>query len=346
MTQRTLAAVIALPAVLALIIAAWVVPLQYTIFSPGPTVDLVGRISVSGKHAPKTYPDPASQIRMVTVEETLPQTHLGLWELLGAWASRDDAVYPESYAYQSPKETNQKSQQQGQVEMTGAQQTAEEVALDRLGYSRGAKVGEIEKGSPAVGHLRPGDVIEKVGSTRVTSAQSLIAATRTASAGHPLTLSVLRHGKPVTVRVTPVMQDGEPHVGITISDYVHAPFQLGVDVDPTIGGPSAGLMMTLAIYDYLTPGSLTHGQAIAGTGEIEPDGSVAPIGGIQQKIPAAKRDGAKLFLVPASNCEDIAHADHGSMRLAKVSTFSGALKVIRTWSANPDAPLPTCGSGS
>lgn len=347
MTQRTVAAVIALPTVLVLAILAWVVPLPYTIFSPGPTVDLTSLISVSGRSKPATYPDTGAQIRMVTVRETLPQTHLGLWELLGAWISRDDAVYPNSYLYGNKKQaTNQRSEQQGHVEMTDAQQTAEYVALDHLGYSRGAEVEAIEKHSPAVGHFKPGDVITAVGTTPVRSAEALIAATRKEAVGRPLTVRVLRKGKPVSVTVTPVREDGRPHVGISITDDVHVPFKLDVAVDPSIGGPSAGLMMTLAIYDYLTPGSLTHGQPIAGTGEIEPDGSVGQIGGIQQKIPAAKRDGAKIFLVPAANCEEVAGSDHGSMRLVKVSTFTGALKAIRTWAANPDAALPSCGSGS
>ncbi len=71
------------------------------------------------------------------------------------------------------------------------------------------------------------------------------------------------------------------------------PVEVTVGVDPAIGGPSAGLMFSLGIYDTLTEGSMTGGEAIAGTGTIGPDGAVGPIGGIDQKIAGARDDGAE-----------------------------------------------------
>ena len=101
-------------------------------------------------------------------------------------------------------------------------------------------------------------------------------------------------------------------------------------------------MMALTIFDELTPGPLTGGAAVAGTGTIDQSGDVGEIGGIQQKIPAAKNDGAQLFLVPAGNCPDVVDTDHGSMRLAKVATFADALKVLKAWAQDHNAPLPSC----
>ena len=72
-----------------------------------------------------------------------------------------------------------------------------------------------------------------------------------------------------------------------------------LNIDQNIGGPSGGLMFAMGIYDVLTPGSLTDGKVIAGTGEIDPQGKVGEIGGIQQKLVGAQDDGARLFLVPA-----------------------------------------------
>lgn len=69
-----------------------------------------------------------------------------------------------------------------------------------------------------------------------------------------------------------------------------------------IGGPSAGLMFTLAVVDKLSPGELTGGKFIAGTGTISESGEVGPIGGITHKIRAAKDAGAEVFLTPAANC--------------------------------------------
>ncbi len=156
----------------------------------------------------------------------------------------------------------------------------------------------------------------------------------------------MRDGKQTTVSFKPGTKDGKPYLGVSVGIGYELPFDVNVDIDPAIGGPSAGLMFSLAIYDTLTPGSMTDGKAIAGTGTISPDGSVGPIGGIQQKIPAALHDGAKLFLVPASNCADAVGADHGDMRLVKVDTMDSAVDSIEAWAKNPDAKLPTCGRAS
>ena len=105
---------------------------------------------------------------------------------------------------------------------------------------------------------------------------------------------------------------------------------------------SAGLVFALALHDTLTPGSLTGGNIIAGTGTIAPDGAVGPIGGIQQKIAGARQADAELFLVPADNCEEALDAEPGDMRLTRVETFDDALASIRAFADDPDADLPAC----
>jgi PDZ domain-containing protein len=92
-----------------------------------------------------------------------------------------------------------------------------------------------------------------------------------------------------------------------------------------VGGPSAGLMFSLGIYDKLTPGSLTGGTFVAGTGTITADGEVGPIGGIQQKMIAARQAGAKVFLTPKDNCaEAVSNAPKG-LRLVEADTMHGAI---------------------
>jgi Lon-like protease len=347
MTQRTLAAVIALPLVVVLVVLAWVLPLPYTIYRPGPTVDVLAKIKVDDASV-KTYPDPGSQIRMTTVNETLPSAHLGLWSLLGAWISRDAAVYPKSVAYPEADTTDTTSQQEGAQEMTGAQEAATQVALEELGYHvfQGAKIASVVTGGPADGRLRKDDVVTAVGSRQVSTSAEFVSAVQGLTPGRPATFSVTRGGKSVEVTITPSKQGGTAHLGVSIADAVKMPFNVDLGIPEAIGGPSAGLMMTIAIYDYLTPGSLTGDQPIAGTGTISQNGAVGPIGGIQQKIPAAKDAGAKIFLVPADNCEDVAGSDHGSMRLIKVTSFDDALSSIQTWVKDPSAQLPTCGGAS
>jgi PDZ domain-containing protein len=105
-------------------------------------------------------------------------------------------------------------------------------------------------------------------------------------------------------------------------------------------------MFALSMYDVLTPGSLTDGQSVAGTGTINADGQVGEIGGIQQKIAGARADGAQLFLVPPANCADAISADNGSMRLAKAATLHAAIRDVKAWSANHNATLPSCKAAS
>jgi len=101
-------------------------------------------------------------------------------------------------------------------------------------------------------------------------------------------------------------------------------------------------MFSLGIYDTLTPGSLTDGRVVAGTGTIAPTGKVGPIGGIQQKIAAARDTGAELFLVPSANCREALGAENGDMRLVRTSTMHDAVDALKTWADDPDADLPSC----
>lgn len=352
MTQRSLATVIALPLVGLLLIVGWVAPLPYSVYRPGLTLNVLGSDSPDGKPIIQVAGAPVyrdgGQLRMTTVSVTRRDTHLGLWELLGAWFDRDAAVYPRSAVYPDILGNEQSDTTEGAVEMASSQDTATAVALKELGkpVSQMLEIEGVVPKAPAYGNLHPHDLLQAVNGTPVSTPDSAVKAIQQTPAGSDIALTVLRDGKPTQVTFRPGTKDGKPYLGVSVGMGYKLPFQVSVDIDPAIGGPSAGLMFSLAIYDTLTPGSLTHGQPIAGTGEIEPDGSVGPIGGIQQKIPAAKDAGAKLFLVPKDNCLDAVGSDHGDMRLVKVTTMHSAVQAIEAWTKNPNATLPTCGSGS
>ena len=115
------------------------------------------------------------------------------------------------------------------------------------------------------------------------------------------------------------------------------PFNIKIRVGD-IGGPSAGLMFALGIVDKLTPGNLTGGRFVAGTGEISADGSVSAIGGIQQKMAGARQAGATLFLTPAANCPDTAGAVPAGMRLVKVRNLAGAVSALHALAAGRSVP--------
>jgi PDZ domain-containing protein len=137
-----------------------------------------------------------------------------------------------------------------------------------------------------------------------------------------------------------------PRIGVSLasSQQFKFPFTVNISIPDSIMGPSAGMMFALTIYDKLTPGSLTKGHNIAGTGTIDASGNVGAIGGIDQKIKGAQRDGAELFLAPASNCDEVRRAtyNHATMRIVKVATLGDAIKALNAWTANPNAVLPGC----
>jgi Lon-like protease len=360
--QRVLAASLAVPLVAALAIVALLEPLPYTTYAPGPTIDVLGApdgkeiIQVGGDQ--KTYRDDG-QLRMVTVSVTPKDSNLNLFEVMAAWLDRSDAVYPKDAVYPDADKSEEQEREEGQVQMVSSQDTAVAVAERALGYdvTPSLEVTLVTPGSPADGALATRDLIRDVDGTPLSdditqASQQLRSAVKDTPAGQPVTLTVLRDGKDVDVPVTPeppssdlfgvVTVTGSPQLGIFLGEGFVLPFPVTVTIDPRIGGPSAGLMFSLAIYDTLTPGSLTGGGRVAGTGEIADDGTVGAIGGIQQKIVGARQDGAQLFLVPAHNCEDVKGARNGDMRLVKVDTFDTAKSAIETWAKDHDAKLPSC----
>ena len=353
--QRVLAAVLATPLVVALVVVALLRPLPYTTYSPGPTIDVLSSpddkeiIQIGGGE--KTYRD-NGQLRMTTVSVSPRSAELNLLQVMGSWLARGDAVYPYDSVYPDDK-TPEQDKSEGQVQMLSSQDTASAVALRALGYQVPSylEVQGITTGGPADGALDLRDLFVAVNGANLPtgdlqeSADQLTSAIKGTKAGQQVELTVLRDGEQVTVPVTPEPdENGDPRVGITFGEGFDLPFPISVTIDPRIGGPSAGLMFSLAIYDTLTPGSLSDGGPVAGTGEIYSDGSVGPIGGIQQKIVGARQAGAELFLVPADNCDDAEGARNGDMRLTRVATFDDARDAIEAWGQDHDADLPTCGS--
>jgi PDZ domain-containing protein len=132
------------------------------------------------------------------------------------------------------------------------------------------------------------------------------------------------------VRVQVGAVEGEPRVGVVLRDRFPAPpVEVTIETE-NIGGPSAGLIFTLAIIDRLSAEDLTGGRRIAGTGEIALDGEVLPIGGVVEKLVAARRQGATVFLVPRDNCPDIRGARiPAGLRVVQVATVDDALRFLR-----------------
>jgi PDZ domain-containing protein len=347
MTQRIWAGLLAVPLLLALWVTALLIPLPYVTYEPGLTVDILDSsggeeiIQVSGH---KTYRD-NGELRLTTVFVPRPESDVNLFQLMEAWVSPDDAVYPRRVVY--PKgETDEASQKEGALQMVSSQDAAVAVALTELGidYTAAPKIVAVDPKAPAQGELKAGDLVLAVGGEPVTTSAQVEKAVRASGAGNPLDLRIERSGHERTVSVTPEDRDGTPRVGIELFPSYRFPFQVSVGIDDRIGGPSAGLMFSLGIYDTLTPGSLTGGDVVAGTGEIRASGKVAPIGGIQQKIAAAREEGVTLFLVPSANCREALGARNGDVQLVRAARMHDVVAALEARVDDPDAQLPSCES--
>jgi Lon-like protease len=349
MTQRTWAALLAVPLFVALGLYVAVTGMPFVSYAPGLTVNVLGDngkkpiITVQGH---RTFRD-AGELRMTTVSVTEREANLDLFTLMRTWFSRDDAVYPFTSVYGTTG-SQQQDAQKGEAEMVSSQDSAVAAALHQLGYPLhpAVEVIGVTPKMPADGKIEVRDLLRRIGDTKVTANTDVGKLIRAVPEGRSVPIVVERNGKLVHTRVAPTTQDGNRLIGVQLEVCYTFPFKVSVNISDAIGGPSAGLMFALSIYDTLTPGSLTGGGSVAGTGTITADGTVGEIGGIQQKIVGARQDGAQLFLVPPANCADALGSDHGSMRLAEAATLKDAIAEVKAWSANHDAPLTQCTSGN
>ena len=195
-----------------------------------------------------------------------------------------------------------------------ANQTASAVAFQKVGIgkgatSHGALIIGIVKGSPASDILHAGDVIIQLDEGVITSTEQLIQQMKDIQPGAEVDLVLLRNGKKISAKIK-TKADSKTNkavMGISIMDDIVLDLPRKVDFQPYLvheGGPSHGAMLTLALIDQLTPEGITKGNKVAGTGTIRYDGSIGPIGGIEQKAYSVSRTGADVFFVPAMQMEE------------------------------------------
>lgn len=285
----------------------WAVRLPYYTLAPGRSENVAPLLKVDGV---QTYPHDGEFLFT-----TVSVTPVNGWELLRSWFDTRDVLVPSEQINgdQSPDEVRRVND----ALMENSKTVATMVALQRLGYTAaptgsGAEVVAVADDKPAAGLLHPDDVITAVDGAPVKTVQDATAILGAHRPGDTVALSLRRDDTSADVDVTMAQRSAEEPdkavVGVTLktADFrVDTPFPIEITTQG-IGGPSAGLAYTLAIIDDLTPDDLAGGARVAATGEIEPDGSVGPIGGIKQKVYSVEAAGADLFLVPAANYEDAA----------------------------------------
>jgi PDZ domain-containing protein len=184
-----------------------------------------------------------------------------------------------------------------------------------------------------------GDVISAVNGTSTPNATGLVTVLHTYHSGQRITLTVTRSGStaptsvPITLKNTLIDVGGgvmqTEDLGIQVDDQVNYtfPFPLTIDV-ANIGGPSAGLAMTLGVIDELTGGSLTGGKTVAATGTIDAQGNVGDVGGVPQKTIAVEKAGATIFLVPPQEFKAAKSKQSNGLQIYSVSTLGQALDVL------------------
>tara|TARA_A200000113_G_C8801511_1_gene334273 strand:- start:28 stop:1050 length:1023 start_codon:yes stop_codon:yes gene_type:complete len=268
--------------------------------------------------------------------------------LIYAWSLLNDSydLYPREVILPdgvTPQELSEISIQN----MRTSENVAIAVALKNLGFEidtrgDGVVVVGLLDNSPVKDKLKKGDLLNSINKIEIFSATEFISTLRTYSIGETVSIGLLREVDGVkeqmyieTTLIEHVEYKGEPMVGFlatTVNERFDFPFEIDIKTG-NVGGPSAGLMMALNVYNNLIPEDITNSMIVAGTGTIEIDGSVGPVGGIKQKVIAAKRAGAELILVPVANFEEARPFETDKTAIVAVDSFDEALSVISQYSS-------------
>ena len=313
---------------LAVVLALALIPSQQYIFLPDRAHAVAPLVDVPGGRAPAS--GSVYFVDVIVRKATLLERIFG-----GLHHGAD--LYPAS-AVEPPGVNNRARQRIDLQDMHRSQEIAAAVALKAAGKkvtlrSTGALIDAVEPGLPAAGKLEPDDVITAIDGARVSGPRDVFNEMSDHSVGDTVRLTVRRGPQTLVVPLQTVPSPTPPRravVGVVLEPAidVHLPIPVRIDAG-NVGGPSAGLAFALGVLSELKKGVL-HGHRVAATGEIFPDGSVGPIGGIKQKTIGAHEAGADVFLVPAGeNARDARKAADG-LRIVPVKNFPQALHALAT----------------
>ena len=335
MTRQTWTAFASAILFVGLAILLVVVPVPFVTWGPGGarnTLGQVGNEPIIKVRGIDTYPT-TGELDMTIVAATAADGRLSLPQaLVSYWLPHRDTL-PRDSIYAPGKSAAQVEAEDADL-METAQDDAVVAALRAADQpvSEMPVVSSVTVGGPAHRLLVPGDLIISVDGVPTPNVESVGARIRQHQVGERVSFLVWRKHVKTEVTLTTAqssIQPGVAIVGITVSiGYRYDP-QISFDLGQRIGGPSAGLVFALAIYDKITAGPLLAGRHVAGTGTITPNGDVGAIGAIQEKIGSAEKQGATAFLLPAANCADLAGLK-SKMTLIKVATLRDAVGALQT----------------
>ncbi|WP_240134858.1 YlbL family protein [Streptomyces sp. MUM 178J] len=362
MPRRTATMLASTLAFIALLCVGVFLPVPYSEMSPGPTVNTLGStdgeqvLEISGR---ETYPT-SGNLNMTTVRVTGADYRMNLVEAIYGWLAHDNVVVPHDTLYPDGQ-TEEESTQENAEEFTQSQESAKVAALEQLNIPVASRVvvSSVLKDSPAEKRLHAGDVIREVDGTAVKEPGDVAKLVVKHQPGEDVVFTIVpadeaaaaeKAGREptvtrkVTVPTVKAPEDDRAIVGIHAGTDHTFPFTVDINL-ADVGGPSAGLMFALGIIDKLTPGAMTGGTFVAGTGTIDDDGKVGPIGGIEMKLVGARNAGAEYFLTPADNCASAASDTPDGLTLVKVDTIADATKSLEKIREGDIEQLPSCEVG-
>ncbi len=317
-----------------------VVTVPFVSLGPGPTFDTLGE--VDGKQVvqiegTQTHPT-TGHLNMTTVSQ---RDDLTLGEALSLWISGQEQLVPRDLIY-PPGKSRDEVDQANNADFKTSEDSAQYAALGYLKYPEAVTVASVTDPGPSAGKLKAGDAIDAVDRTPVANVEQFTSLLKNTKPGQVVTIDYRRKNEPAGIAEITLGTNKDRDygfMGVAVLDAPWAPFTVDFNL-ANIGGPSAGLMFSLAVVDKLTTGDLAGSTFVAGTGTITVDGKVGPIGGITHKMAAARAAGASVFLVPAKNCYEAMSDIPSGLKLVKVETLSSAVDALHAMTSG--AATPSC----
>lgn len=338
MNRRILTLVVALVPIVAFGVLLAVVTVPFVSLGPGPAFDTLGEIDgkqVVDIKGTKTHPT-SGHLDMTTVSQ---RDELSLAEALTLWLSGDQQLMPRDLIY-PPGRSREEIDKDNDADFKQSEHNAEFAALGYLKYPQAITVVAVSDPGPSLGKLQAGDAVQAVNGTPVANVEQFTSLLKHTKPGQSVAIDFRRKNAPSGVaHITLGSHKGRDYgfAGVSVMDAAWAPFQVDFNL-ANVGGPSAGLMFSLAVVDKLTTGSLAGSKFVAGTGTITADGTVGRIGGIVHKMTAARAAGATVFLVPAENCYEATSGKLSGLQLVKVSKLDGAVDALRAVTSGGQPP--------
>ncbi len=328
---------VALVPIMAFVVLLAVATVPFVSLGPGPTFDTLGEVDgeqVVAIEGTRTHPT-SGHLNMTTVAQ---RDGLTLGEALALWFSGREQLVPRDLVY-PPGKWQQDIEEDNTADFKQSEDSAEYAALGYLKYPSAVTVAAVNDPGPATDKLHAGDAVTAVNGGPVDTVERFTSVLKTTKPGQVVTVDYRRkNAEPGTAEITLGEHPDGDHgfLGLKVMDAPWAPFSVDFNL-ANVGGPSAGLMFSLAVVDKLTDGNLAGSNFIAGTGTITADGEVGPIGGITHKMVAAQEAGATVFLVPTDNCYE-ALSDNDKLQLVKVDTLNEAVDALHALTAGGRPP--------